>query len=54
VLVGVNWEKMGDGGGWDLVVAGVYAVEGGVHLCFYAVEGIEDGFCGVEIFSRAG
>ena len=37
-----------------LVVAGVYAVEGGVDFGFDRVEGVENGFCGVEVFSGVG
>ena len=37
-----------------LVVAGVDAVEGGVDFGFDGVEGVENGFCGVEVFAGVG
>ena len=37
-----------------LVVAGVDAVEGGVDFGFDGVEGVENGFCSVEVFSGVG
>ena len=37
-----------------LVVAGVYAVEGGVDFGFDGVESVENGFCGVEVFAGVG
>ena len=37
-----------------LVVAGIDAVEGGVDFGLDGVKGIENGFCGVEVFSSVG
>ena len=38
----------------SLVVGGIDAVEGGVDFGFDTVEGVENGFGGIEVFSGAG